>query len=201
MYFNVICANMGGNGSLTKGEEAADASKVSDQSAERKKSLVDWMNLIKPANGEKDHWVPDEAVSKCTSCGSDFGAFNRRHHCRNCGDIFCDKCTKGRIALTAEENAQQVRVCDRCMVEVSQRLRNAKEAVSKPAGLQSHEDLARRLQEELNKNRSNSDESWKPTREVACPICTVHLQVQVPASGSQTIECGVCQHPFLVDAG
>ncbi|CAL9145557.1 unnamed protein product [Musa hybrid cultivar] len=99
---------MGGNGSLTRGEEAADASKVSDQSAERKKSLVDWMNLIKPANGEKDHWVPDEAVSKCTSCGSDFGAFNRRHHCRNCSDIFCDKCTKGRIALTAEENAQQV---------------------------------------------------------------------------------------------
>ncbi|CAL9780202.1 unnamed protein product, partial [Musa acuminata subsp. burmannicoides] len=85
--------------------------------------------------------------------------------------------------------------------EVSQRLSNAKGAVSKPAGLQSHEDLARRLQEELNKNRSNSDESWKPTREVACPICTVHLQVQVPASGSQTIECGVCQHPFLVDAG
>lgn len=24
---------------------------------------------------------------------------------------------------------------------------------------------------------SNSDESWKPMREVACPICTVHLQV------------------------
>ncbi|RRT53253.1 hypothetical protein BHE74_00042462 [Ensete ventricosum] len=163
------------------------------------------MNLIKPANEEKDHWVPDEAVSKCTSCGSDFGAFNRRHHCRNCGDIFCDKCTKGRTALTAEENAQPVRVCDRCMAEVSQRLSNAKEAVSKPAGLQSHEDLARRLQEELNKNHksgSNSDGSLKPIREVACPICTVHLQfqVQVPASGSQTIECGVCQHPFLVSA-
>ncbi|RZS03469.1 hypothetical protein BHM03_00033650 [Ensete ventricosum] len=26
------------------------------------------------------------------------------------------QCTKGRIALTADENAQQVRVCDRCMV-------------------------------------------------------------------------------------
>lgn len=39
-----------------------------------------------------------------------------QHHCRNCGDIFCDKCTQGRIALTADENAQPVRVCDRCMV-------------------------------------------------------------------------------------
>jgi len=28
----------------------------------------------------------------------------------------------------------------------------------------------------------------------------VLLQVQVPSSGSETIECGVCQHPFLVSA-
>ena len=35
-----------------------------------------------------------------------------QHHCRNCGDIFCDKCTRGRIALTADDNAQNVRVCD-----------------------------------------------------------------------------------------
>lgn len=43
---------------------------------------------------------------------------NLQHHCRNCGDIFCDKCTHGRIALTADENAPQVRVCDRCMVYI-----------------------------------------------------------------------------------
>lgn len=49
-----------------------------------------------------------------TSCSSHFF----QHHCRNCGDIFCDKCTHGRIALTADANAQPVRVCDRCMVGV-----------------------------------------------------------------------------------
>nr|XP_004291340.2 PREDICTED: formin-like protein 16 isoform X2 [Fragaria vesca subsp. vesca] len=174
-------------------------------SAERKKGLTDWMNIIKPGNEEKDHWVPDEAVSKCTACGTDFGAFIRRHHCRNCGDIFCDKCTHGRIALTAEENAPQVRVCDRCMAEVTQRLSNAKDASSKPAALHSHEDLAKKLQAEMEKNRressgSKSDGSGRRMREVACPTCTVHLQVQVPSSGSETIECGVCQHPFLVSA-
>uniref|UniRef100_A0A0R0K2N8 FYVE-type domain-containing protein n=1 Tax=Glycine max TaxID=3847 RepID=A0A0R0K2N8_SOYBN len=181
----------------------AEAVKPNEQPTERKKGFGDWMNLIKPANEEKDHWVPDEAVSKCTACGTDFGAFVRRHHCRNCGDIFCDKCTYGRIALTADENAQPVRVCDRCMAEVSQRLTSAKESSSKPA-LQSHEDLARKLQEELERNRktsgSKSDGSARRMKEVACPICTVHLQVQVPSSGSETIECGVCQHPFLVSA-
>lgn len=183
---------------------SSDSLKTAEQTGEQKKGFADWMNLMKPGNEEKDHWVPDEAVSKCTACGTDFSAFVRKHHCRNCGDIFCDKCTHGRIALTADANAQPVRVCDRCMAEVTQRLSNAKEMANKPA-LQSHEDLARKLQEEMEKNRksssaSKSDGSGRRMREVACPTCTVHLQVQVPSSGSETIECGVCQHPFLVSA-
>ncbi|KAF8112413.1 hypothetical protein N665_0064s0045 [Sinapis alba] len=177
---------------------------VEQSAAEKKKGLGDWMNKIKPVNEEKDHWVPDEAVSKCTSCGSDFGAFMRRHHCRNCGDVFCDKCSQGRIALTAEENAPQVRVCDRCMAEVSQRLSNAKESASRNVSMQSHEDLARKLQEEMQRNRKSSsgsrEGSGRRMKEVACPTCTVHLQVQVPTSGSETIECGVCQNPFLVSS-
>jgi hypothetical protein len=99
--------------------------KLNEQSTEKKKGFTDWINLVKPVNEEKDHWVPDEAVTKCTSCRTDFGAFVRKHHCRNCGDIFCDKCTQGRTALTADENAQSVRVCDQCMAEVIQRLNNA----------------------------------------------------------------------------
>jgi hypothetical protein len=31
-------------------------------------------------------------------------------------------------------------------------------------------------------------------------LTQLFLQVQVPASGSETIECGVCQHPFLVSS-
>ncbi|CAK7346149.1 unnamed protein product [Dovyalis caffra] len=164
----------------------SDASKTTEQPTEKKKGFGDWMNLMKQGSEEKDHWVPDEAVSKCTSCRTDFGAFVRRHHCRNCGDIFCDKCTHGRIALTADENAQPVRVCDRCLAEVTQRLSNAKEATSKPAAIRSHEDLAKKLQEEMEKNRksssgSKSEGSGKRMREVACPTCTVHLQVRNPS--------------------
>jgi hypothetical protein len=31
-------------------------------------------------------------------------------------------------------------------------------------------------------------------------LFALFIQVQVPSSGSETIECGVCQHPFLVSA-
>ncbi|KAF3489946.1 hypothetical protein F2Q69_00054903, partial [Brassica cretica] len=73
--------------------------------------------------------VPDEAVSKCTLCGSDFGAFNLRD------------CSQ---PLTAEENAPQIRVFDRCMAEVSQRLSYAKESASRNVSVQSYGDLARK---------------------------------------------------------
>ncbi|CAN4123014.1 unnamed protein product [Withania somnifera] len=183
---------------------SSESPKVAEQPTEKKKGFADWINIVKPVNEEKDHWVPDEAVSKCTACGSAFNAFVRKHHCRNCGDIFCDKCTQRRTALTADENAPVVRVCDRCMAEVSRRLSSTKETVNRATGLQSHEDLAKKLQEEMERNRresscSRQDRSGR-MKEVACPTCTVHLQVQVPISGSETIECGVCQHPFLVSS-
>lgn len=248
---------------------STDADKNADQNLERRKpAFVNWMSLRNRqlAPEEKQHWVPDEAVTKCSACSSDFGPFLRRHHCRNCGDVFCDKCTHGRTALTAEEDAPIVRVCDRCLAEVTQRLSNAKEISSRPVpAARTHEDLAKKLQEEMERNSSkrstttssgtgggkeragqtsvlncnacgsislvsgsttrcptcgvesssggrtgrgsskgsswsSSDGSSKRMREVACPTCTVHLQVQVPSSGTETVECGVCQHPFLVSA-
>ncbi|XP_024520954.1 protein FREE1 [Selaginella moellendorffii] len=234
--------------------DAAKASISSIVTPEKKFTFSEWLTRSKaPVQEEKDHWVPDEAVTKCTACSSDFGPFLRRHHCRNCGDIFCDKCTRGRTALTSDEDAQIVRVCDRCLAEVTQRLTNTKETSNKFASQQSHEDLAKKLQEELERNAPprktvdklsgqtsllncskcgsvsivtgstagcptcgsdasggrngvtrrtsrSTDGSRRRTRDVACPTCTVHLEVEVPSFGSETVECGVCQHPFLVSA-
>ncbi|XP_051205416.1 protein FREE1 isoform X2 [Lolium perenne] len=194
---------MGGS-SISRSKAVSDAASPSEPQTEKRKNFLDWRNLMKPMIEEKDHWVPDEAVNKCTGCAGDFSAFNRRHHCRNCGDVFCDKCTQGRTPLNSDADSQPVRVCDKCMAEVSRRLNSAKEAANRPI-VHSHEDLAKKLQEAMDINkktssgsRSSDGSSGKRMREVACPICTVHLQV--PASGSETIECGVCQHPFLVSS-
>ncbi|KAI8098935.1 uncharacterized protein BX664DRAFT_319960 [Halteromyces radiatus] len=39
----------------------------------------------------KDHWKIDNDVTSCAypNCSRIFGFFQRRHHCRKCGDIFC----------------------------------------------------------------------------------------------------------------
>ena len=38
-------------------------------------------------------WVPDSEVKSCPFCGRSFGMTRRRHHCRLCGGIMCDRCS------------------------------------------------------------------------------------------------------------
>ncbi|KAF9921897.1 hypothetical protein FBU30_008040 [Linnemannia zychae] len=51
-------------------------------------------NAIGPGRA---HWKPDNSTQVCTwpGCLLEFGFFDRRHHCRRCGDIFCSAhCSK-----------------------------------------------------------------------------------------------------------
>lgn len=64
--------------------------------------------------------VPDETSTKCLKCGSEFGKLvNRRHHCKCCGMLTCDKCSLKRTIVrlpTQKEslNEKEQRVCDWC---------------------------------------------------------------------------------------
>ena len=62
-------------------------------------------------------WIPDEEASRCfaTTCQQEFDWYNRRHHCRHCGRVFCHNCTSTQLLLPAEfltRNPQ--RVCSAC---------------------------------------------------------------------------------------
>ena len=45
------------------------------------------------------HWIDDNLVTRCYQCGIVFGMFTRKHHCRNCGRIFCHNCSDKQIKL------------------------------------------------------------------------------------------------------
>ena len=38
-------------------------------------------------------WVNDNMVTNCAGCHAGFGVWTRKHHCRNCGNIFCYECS------------------------------------------------------------------------------------------------------------
>lgn len=49
-------------------------------------------------------WDEDNVVSRCRSCQAEFTASLRKHHCRNCGGIFCDVCAP-RINLSTSDSS------------------------------------------------------------------------------------------------
>ena len=43
-------------------------------------------------NSVKRKWIDDSTVDRCLKCKDMFSMVTRKHHCRNCGNIFCYKC-------------------------------------------------------------------------------------------------------------
>ena len=43
-----------------------------------------------------------------------FTQIKRRHHCRNCGGVFCGKCSSKRVPTVRLKIKEPVRVCDEC---------------------------------------------------------------------------------------
>merc|ERR1719150_1095420 len=60
-------------------------------------------------------WADDAEVNECLSCRNTFSLTNRKHHCRNCGQIFCSDCSSKRATMSNFRNPQ--RVCDGCYAE------------------------------------------------------------------------------------
>ncbi|KYM92222.1 RUN and FYVE domain-containing protein 1 [Atta colombica] len=79
--------------------EAADNAQQQQQSA-LQEGLVTWAN--------------DRMVTQCKGCSREFNMTRRKHHCRNCGNIFCNACSDNTTVLP--NSAKPVRVCDECYV-------------------------------------------------------------------------------------
>lgn len=75
-------------------------------------------------------WESDFDAKACRVCDRKFGLLTRRrHHCRRCGLVVCDKCSSNKVFLNSSDilqdpegslesttvlAAQQQRVCDNC---------------------------------------------------------------------------------------
>ncbi|XP_031981023.1 RUN and FYVE domain-containing protein 1 isoform X3 [Corvus moneduloides] len=72
------------------------------------------MEDIKEVNKAlKGHtWLKDDEATHCKQCKKEFSISRRKHHCRNCGDIFCNTCSSNELALPSYP--KPVRVCDNC---------------------------------------------------------------------------------------
>jgi len=72
-------------------------------------------------------WKPSQSAISCACCTTPFSLTRRRHHCRICGEVVCDHCSKNRIfinrssisyttpsTLNDSSTQEPQRVCDVC---------------------------------------------------------------------------------------
>ena len=52
-------------------------------------------------------WLPDSAAPNCMRCGEEFNTFTRRHHCRQCGEIFCHRCCNSKALLQPDSGTER----------------------------------------------------------------------------------------------
>ncbi|XP_018562579.1 RUN and FYVE domain-containing protein 2 isoform X1 [Anoplophora glabripennis] len=65
-------------------------------------------------NRPEGSWVKDNSASNCKACKKEFNLTRRKHHCRNCGEIFCAACSENTMPLPSFP--KPVRVCDDCNI-------------------------------------------------------------------------------------
>lgn len=72
-------------------------------------------NITKP-----EYWRKDEEVHKCHNCETIFERYElSKHHCRDCGEIFCNTCTTKRAKVPHRGWMEPSRVCDDCHRKLS----------------------------------------------------------------------------------
>ncbi|XP_071686037.1 1-phosphatidylinositol-3-phosphate 5-kinase FAB1B-like [Rutidosis leptorrhynchoides] len=90
-------------------------------------NLRSWIpRRSEPENVSRDFWMPDQSCRVCYECDSQFTLFNRRHHCRLCGRVFCAKCTQNWIPTRSSnknifrEDSEKIRACNYCFKQWQQ---------------------------------------------------------------------------------
>ncbi|XP_010944458.2 RUN and FYVE domain-containing protein 1 isoform X2 [Camelus bactrianus] len=109
-------------------EEKAELQKVCDEQeqalqemglhlSQSKLKMEDIKEVNKALKGHT--WLKDDEATHCKQCEKEFSISRRKHHCRNCGHIFCNTCSSNELALPSYP--KPVRVCDSCHTLLLQR--------------------------------------------------------------------------------
>ncbi|XP_041720530.1 myotubularin-related protein 3 isoform X3 [Coregonus clupeaformis] len=98
--------------SMTDSEYNLDANCLSRCSTELF-SEASWEQVDKN-DTEVTRWYPDHLAALCYGCESRFWLATRKHHCRNCGNVFCASCCDQKIPVPSQQLFEPTRVCKTC---------------------------------------------------------------------------------------
>lgn len=94
-----------------------------------------WTQLLDPpAPPTKQHWLHDSKRGSCHYCHKLFTFWERKHHCRHCGDIFCQQHLGHWLYLNSDASfiigggglGTLSKICDGCLEEYENVVKNPK---------------------------------------------------------------------------
>ncbi|XP_077998983.1 uncharacterized protein LOC144451938 [Glandiceps talaboti] len=62
----------------------------------------------------RSRWMEDYEAIACNVCANKFNQLRRKHHCRVCGRVICNKCCKEKVPLPQFGYGEPERVCEDC---------------------------------------------------------------------------------------
>lgn len=176
---------------------------VSTYSARPTRTISDWMNdQIAPP-----YWVPNYKIQACHKCGKSFPPQETKHHCRACGNGFCEDCSsKTRPVPERGWGTEPVRVCDGCFERVVD-----ESGSPHPEEGSESEVTARKVGEVLRSTLgavatameypiglikdSARPEYWRPDNELTkCDVCNVEFGPRNPIHHCRSCGLGVCNN-------
>ncbi|GMI81351.1 FORMS APLOID AND BINUCLEATE CELLS 1B [Hibiscus trionum] len=128
-------------------------------------------------NVSRDFWMPDQSCRVCYECDSQFTVFNRRHHCRLCGRVFCANCTTNSIFVPSDEpsagreDSERIRVCNYCFKQWEQGIAAVDKGTKTPSPGLSPSPSAASLASTKSSCTCNSSSSIVGSTPYAAEIC------------------------------
>ncbi|CAI2184165.1 13535_t:CDS:2 [Funneliformis geosporum] len=129
-------------------------------------------------------WENDEDVHECRRCQKKFNVIFRRHHCRRCGQVVCDKCSTARVPLNQVltdpsqsgeasqlSQSQYHRVCDSCFDSIGHTSRERSDSFTSTTIVSGSSSTS------IRRRPSNSSMN-------ACPVCNMSLS-KAPAGKTE----------------
>lgn len=87
---------------------------VRSVSSQPTKVVTAWVtDKIAPA-----YWRPNHEIMHCHKCKTPFPPASAKHHCRSCGEGFCEGCSSKKQPVPMRGWYTDVRVCDDCHLEI-----------------------------------------------------------------------------------